>query len=61
MLSVLGKAVEDAVSPQLVAVFLSLLLRSLRPYLDMTQEWLKSGDLNDPHGEFIIIRLGNNL
>ncbi|KAF4527916.1 hypothetical protein B566_EDAN011307 [Ephemera danica] len=61
LLSVLGEAVDTAQSLQMSAVILSLLLCSLKPYLDITENWLKSGNLQDPHSEFLIFEETVNI
>ncbi|XP_065352965.1 gamma-tubulin complex component 5 [Cloeon dipterum] len=54
LLSVLWLEAERNPSLGISSVVFSLLLISLKPYLDITENWFLFGSLDDPHEEFLI-------
>ncbi|XP_059482044.1 gamma-tubulin complex component 5-like isoform X2 [Neocloeon triangulifer] len=54
LLSVLWSEAEQALSLEISSVLISLLLITLKPYLDITENWFMFGSIDDPYEEYFI-------
>ncbi|TPX69021.1 hypothetical protein SpCBS45565_g02719 [Spizellomyces sp. 'palustris'] len=45
---------EHTCQPVKVSVFVELLLRTMKPYMDTVQNWMDTGKLDDPQEEFFV-------